>query len=337
MRSFHRTLLYFLAGALISSAAVAQTPPVELKYATGAPPKTIWAIHAEEMTKAVDEASKGSLKVNVYLNAQLGNEQDTIQQLARGRIDMGGWSITASSLVVPELALLNMPFIFANAKQQDCVLDNHLTKSVTEMMAAKGVHVISWAEVGVADIIGKKPHVDPKELSGMKARSQPTKVAQFMWQGFGANPNPIGITEWNSAFQTGLIDIADSSPTFYFYSGLSKLAPVVTRTKHQDQAALILINKGVHEKLSDHHKKALGAINEKIPGTRQRAEIRGFEDKIREMHKAAGGTVVDLTPEQEAAWRKGIEASWPKMIEAVGGESNKFWQLIQAGIKACPS
>jgi TRAP-type C4-dicarboxylate transport system substrate-binding protein len=341
LHAMHRcavTAFAFAAASLLAAgAALAQGTPVELKYATGAPPKTIWAKHAEEMTAAVDGASKGSLKINVFLNAQLGNEQDTINQVARGRIDMGGFSITASSLLVPELSLLNIPFVFANAKQQDCVLDNHLEKPVREMMAAKGVHVISWAEVGVADIIGKKPYTDPKELNGVKARSQPNKVAAFMWQQFGANPNPIGITEWNAAFQTGMIDVADSAPTYYFFSGLAKLAPVVTRTMHQDQAALILINKGVYDKLSDDHKKALGAINEKIPGTRQRAEIRGFEDKIREMHKAAGGTVVELTPEQRANWRKGIEAAWPKMIEAVGGDSGKFWQLIQAGIKACPA
>ncbi len=162
-----------MATALPFTVAYAQGTPVELKYATGAPPKTIWAIHAEEMTKVVEESSKGSLKINVYLNAQLGNEQDTVQQVARGRIDMGGFSITASSLVVPELALLNVPFLFANPKQQDCVLDQHLTKTVTDMMAAKGVHVLSWAEVGVADIIGKKPYLDPKELNGLKCRSRP--------------------------------------------------------------------------------------------------------------------------------------------------------------------
>jgi TRAP-type C4-dicarboxylate transport system substrate-binding protein len=47
-----------------------------------------------------------------------------------------------------------------------------------------------------------------------------------MWSQFGANPNPLPVTEWNSAFQTGLIDVADSAPTFYFFSGLSKLGPL---------------------------------------------------------------------------------------------------------------
>ena len=52
--------------------------------------------------------------------------------------------------------------------------------------------------------------------------------------------------------------------------------------------------------------------------------MRGFEGKIREMHKAAGGTIVELTPEQRAVWRKGIEAAWPKMVEAVGGEAERL-------------
>jgi hypothetical protein len=71
------------------------------------------------------------------------------------------------------------------------------------------------------------------------------------------------------------------------------------------------------------------------PAAQLRSEVRGFEGKIREMHKAAGGTIVALTPEQRAVWRKGAEAAWPKMVDAVGGESNAYWKAIQDGIKAC--
>ena len=73
----------------------------------------------------------------------------------------------------------------------------------------------------------------------------------------------------------------------------------------------------------------------KSPAALLRKEIREFEGKLREKHKAEGGTIVVLTPEQRAVWRKGMEASWPKTVEAVGGESNAYWQAIQAGIKAC--
>ena len=236
---------------------------------------------------------------------------------------------------MPEISLLSIPFLFKDQKEQDCVYDNHLTKLTQDMFLRKGVVMLSWSEVGVADIIGKKPYISPDDLKGLKARSAPNKVAAFMWSQFGANPNPLPVTEWNSAFQTGLIDVADSAPTFYFFSGLAKLAPVVTMTQHTDQGGVVLVNKEAYDKLSAEHKAALTGTATTTPATVLRAEVRGFEGKIREMHKAAGGTIVELTPEQRAVWRKGMEAAWPKMVEAVGGEANTYWKAIQAGIRAC--
>lgn len=332
LRSFS---LAFGVGCVWFGTALAQPAPVELRYATSAPPKTVWEMQVQRFQKQVEEASKGTLKINAFLNSQLGSEQDTVAQVARGRIDMGGYSVTAGSLLVPEISLLNIPFLFKDQKEQDCVTDKHVTKITADLFLKKGVVFISWSEVGVADLIGKKPYINPDDLKGLKARAQPTKIGGFMWSQFGANPNPLPVTEWNSAFQTGLIDLADSAPTFYFFSGLSKLAPVVTRTEHQDQGGVVIVNKEAFDKLSDEQKKALTGSSTTTPAAQLRAEVRGFEAKIREMHKAAGGTIVELTPEQRAVWRKGMEAAWPKMVAAVGGEANAYWKAIQDGIKAC--
>ena len=209
---------------------------------------------------------------------------------------------------MPEISLLSIPFLFKDQKEQDCVYDNHLTK-LTQDMFLKGVVMLSWSEVGVADIIGKKPYISPDDLKGLKARSAPNKVAAFMWSQFGANPNPLPVTEWNSAFQTGLIDVADSAPTFYFFSGLAKLAPVVTMTQHTDQGGVVLVNKEAYDKLSAEHKAALTGTATTTPATVLRAEVRGFEGKIREMHKAAGGTIVELTP---SSARSGARAWKPR-------------------------
>ena len=334
MTRFLRYLSAATALALpATGAAFAQS--VELRYATSAPPKTVWEMQVQRFQKQVEDGSKGSLKINAFLNSQLGSEQDTVQQVARGRIDSGGYSVTAGSLLVPEISLLSIPFLFKDQKEQDCVYDNHLTKLTQDMFLKKGVVMLGWSEVGVADIIGKKPYLTPDDLKGLKARSAPNKVAAFMWSQFGANPNPLPVTEWNSAFQTGLIDVANSAPTFYFFSGLSKLAPVVTMTQHTDQGGVVLINKEAFDKLSADHKAVLTGTSTTTPAAVLRAEVRGFEGKIREMHKAAGGTIVELTPEQRAVWRKGMEAAWPKMVEAVGGEAGTYWKAIQAGIRAC--
>lgn len=320
----------------LAQAAVAQDAK-ELRYATSAPPNTVWAMQAERMVKAVAGASQDKLKVNVFLNSQLGSEQDTIQQIARGRIDMGGYSVTAGALLVPELALLNLPFLFKSTKQQDCVLDNHLSKLAAELFDKKGVVFLGWSHVGQTNLIGKKPFEKPDDLKGLKARAQPTKIGGYLWIAFGASPNPLPVTEWNAAHQTGLVDVSDPPLTTYIFAGLAKIAPVLTRTNHLDQAGIVVINKAVYDGLNADQKKALAAGQDAGPAAQLRAEVRGFEQKLDAKHKSEGGTIVELTPEQREVWRKGMEASWPKAVEAIGGESNGFWKAIQDGIKACGS
>ena len=119
------------------------------------------------------------------------------------------------------------------------------------------------------------------------------------------------------------------------FSGLAKIIPVITQTQHLDQAGTTIVNKAIFDALSPAHKKALEDAAAKSPAALMRKEIRDFEGKLREKHKAEGGTIVELTPEQRSVWRKGIEQAWPKMVEVIGGESNAYWQAIQAGITAC--
>ncbi len=194
---------------LAGTAAVAQdTKPVELRYSSGAPPKgNPWVMQIERFAKQVDEESKGALKIQPFLNSSLGSEQDTVQQVARGRIDMGGYAAGAAALVVPEVALLLMPFYFRNTAELDCVLDNHMTKPVAELYDKKGVKFLGWTEVGSIEFFGKKPFLTPKDVNGVKAAIYANKTQSIFFSSLGASPTPLGLPEWIPAFQTVMADI----------------------------------------------------------------------------------------------------------------------------------
>lgn len=327
------------AGAAVAfallSAGTAQAQSTEIRYASSAPPKTVWAMQTERLAKMVSDKSGGAAKVNAFINSQLGSEQDTIQQVARGRIDMGGYSITAGGLLVPELALLNMPFLFKSQTQQDCVFDKHVTKITTDLFAKKGVVFVGWTHVGETSIVGKKPIVKPEDLKGLKARAQPTKLGPYLWTTFGANPNPLPVTEVNSAFQSGLVDVGDAPLTYYLFSGVNKVAPVMSMTRHLDHGGVTIINKAAYDKLPPAARKAFDDTAAEVPAAQLRKEVREFEAKLPVLHKSQGGTIVELTAEQRDVWRKDMTAAWPKMVEAIGGESNAMWKAIQDGMKAC--
>lgn len=326
------TALVMIAAA---TSAAAQQKVQELRYTTGAPDKTPWVMQLQRFEKDVDEESKSSLKIASFIAAQLGNEQDTMQQVARGRIDMGGFSNGAVALVAPELALLGLPFYFRTTAEQDCVLDNHMTNPVFDLLHKKNVKFMGWTEVGTADIVGKRPFLVPADVKGLKAAAASNKVSAMTWSTLGANPTPVGITEIASAFQTGLVDVQGTVVTFYLPSGLAKVAPVLTRVELSDAPGIILINKGSYEKLSAEHKAALDRATARRTASQLRQEIRGFEETLRGMHVKAGGQVVQPTAAQRDEWRKALQPAWPKMVKEVGGDSEKFFKTMEAGRSAC--
>ena len=324
------------AGIAWAGAAFAQaTPAVSLRYTTGAPAKTPWVTQLERFAKDVDEESKGAIKIEQFIAAQLGNEQDTIQQIARGRIDMGGFSTGAVALVLPELAVLGIPFLFKSNAEQDCVIDNHLSAPVAVGLAKKGIKFLGWTEVGTGDIIGKKPFVSPNDVNGLKAASASNKVSAAMWSALGANPNPIGITEISAAFQTGLVDVQSTVVTFYLPSGLNKIAPVLTRVALADAPGIIVINQAAWDKLTADQKSALEKATARRSADLLRQEIRGFEQVLRDLHVKGGGQVVDVTEAQREEWRKRIEPLWPAMIKDTGPEGEALYKFIESGKKAC--
>jgi TRAP-type C4-dicarboxylate transport system substrate-binding protein len=324
-----------LAAICASTAGAQDKKPLELRYTTGAPPKTPWVMQLERFAKDVDEESKGTLKIEQFIAGQLGNEQDTAQQIARGRIDMGGFSNGAVALLTPEISLLGLPFYFRDNAEQDCTLDKHMTKPVSDALAKKGVKFLGWTEVGTGDLVGKKPFVSPKDVAGLKAAAGSNKVSAAMWTALGANPNMIGITEIASAFQTGLVDVQANVVTFYLPSGLNKVAPVLTRIELSDAPGIIMINKAKYDGMTKDQQAMLDRAVARRPPDQLRQEIRGFEAALRDMHVKGGGQIVEVTPAQREEWRKVLQPVWPTMVKELGADGDRFYKQLEAGRAAC--
>ena len=335
-RNTWSTAVTMMAAALTlaSATGTAQQKPTSLRYTSGAPPKTPWVAQLERFQKAVDEESKGALKIDGFIGAQLGNEQDTIQQMARGRIDMGGFATGAVALIAPEMANLILPFYFRNIAESDCTVDA-MTKPVTDLLAKKGIQFLGFTDIGTIDLVGKKAYVTPNDVKGIKAAAYSSKMYTIMWNALGANSSPMGITEWAPAFQSGAIDTVGTPATFYVPSGLNKIAPVLTRLEMWNSPAFVLMNKGIFDKLSKEQRDALTRAAEREKVADARKEIRGFETMIRGMHEKGGGQIVPVSAAQREEWRKVMAPAWPTMVKDIGGESEGFFRQMDAARKVC--
>ncbi|HYN59637.1 MAG TPA: TRAP transporter substrate-binding protein DctP [Rubrivivax sp.] len=313
----------------------AQTTPLEFKFASSAPPTSPWAKQIDRIAANVAEETKGAVKITPFHGSQLGSENDAIAQISRGRIDMGTFTANSVALQVPEIALLQLPFFFDNQVQRDCVLDNHVQKHTVEALAKKNLVFIAWGEVGSVHLPGKKAYATPADVKGLKVGVVANKMTADFWRAMGANPIPTNVAEVSSSSQTGLIDTYPTPFAFYVPSGLNKVLPNMTKLPLYEAAAVIMMNKGVHDRMPAELRASFDVGARKTPVSTLRAEIRGVDTALTAAHKQAGGTVVESTPEQRAEWSKGLAPIWADIAKDIGPEGEKYLALMEAGKKAC--
>ena len=206
-----RLLSICLAGVLclsVSSTAFAGDEIV-MKLATVAPKGTPWSDLLSRYKKKAQ-----TVKIRAYLGGAKGGEQSIARQVAKGTLQGGGVSTGALAVLVPDMDILELPYLFESAEQADKVLDA-VRPQVEALMAEKGLKLIMWSENGFRSFGTAFGHVKtPADLQAKKMRAQESQVHLEMYRAMKASPVAIAVPEVLPALQTGVVAGFDNTALF---------------------------------------------------------------------------------------------------------------------------
>ncbi|MES2638801.1 MAG: TRAP transporter substrate-binding protein DctP [Myxococcota bacterium] len=245
MRLFRTFLPLAAAAAFLLALPSADAQEVAtLKIATVAPEGTPWADGLTQLKTQVETEGNKRLVVRTFLGGVLGDENESVQACQRGQIQGVGASTGAIASIVPELAVLELPYLFKSAEEADYVLDKVILPTVEKAFRDKGLVFGFWSENGYR-AFGSNwgPVKSPADLKGHKMRSQEHELHLQMYRSFGASPVPIPVTEVLTSMQTGVIDGWDNTPLFAFAAQWTSATKYLTLTNHIYQPAAIAFNK----------------------------------------------------------------------------------------------
>jgi len=307
---------------------------LDVKFGTIAPAGTPWADSLEEIRTRVNDQSKGSMKVKVYLGGQLGGELEIMQKIRRGNIQGGGLTCGAMASIIPELDLLEIPFLFESSEEADFVLDNYLLEPFSKLFEQKGFVMITWAENGWRSIGHKSKIIKtPSDLKGVKIRSQESKVHLAFWKRMQAAPVAIAIPEVLPALQTGVVESFDNTPLFTLAAEWQSAIKHYSVTNHIYQAAAVIYSKKFWDSLKPEEKKILmGPGNGLSKGIR--TSVRKLGQSLLDVLKESGIQTYTLSNAEKEAFKKASEGLAEEAVKTIGGEASRIYSLIVEGKKA---
>jgi TRAP-type C4-dicarboxylate transport system substrate-binding protein len=317
--------------SIVSLLCITNVFALDLRFGTIAPSGTPWAQSLEDIKIRVEKESAGKIKIKNFLGGQIGGELEILQKVRRGQIQGAGLTCGAMASVIPELDLLEIPYLFENSAEADFVLDQYLFPKFQQIFEAKGLILLTWAENGWRSIGHKSKFIKkPSDLKGEKIRSQESKVHLAFWKKMMAAPQAISTPEVLPALQTGVVQAFDNTPLFTLAAEWQSAIKFYSVTNHIFQPGVVVYSKKFWDKLSAEDKKILtGPGNAQAIGLRQSVRELGYG--LLNVLKEQGIQVYHLSESEKAEFKKSLSGFDQEIIKSIGGQANEIYQLIQQG------
>lgn len=312
LASFRLKLLALAAGAAFAGAAAAQDKPVELKFAHWLPATHSLAKNGfEPWAKAVEAASKGSIKVAFFPSQQLGKAADHYDMARDGIADMTWVNPGYQAGRFPVIAAGELPFLVARPGPGSAAIDAWYRKYAgTEMKDVK----LCFAHLHVGTMHSKKPLTEPSQVKGMKIRSSNGTNSQYMTL-LGATNVQVSAPEARDALEKGVAD-ALAFPWLSIISfGIDKAVKYHSDMRMYASDFVWVMNKGWYDKLAAGQKKVIDDHCNNQWAEKVGAAWGDDEDSGQgKLEKTPGHTIVKLTPAQLDLWKKAAEPLYQQWI-----------------------
>ena len=321
------TIKSVLAAMLLSftSLASAQAADVTLKASHNANATEPYNLGMERMGELLKEKTGGKAEIQVFANAQLGDEMESIQGTQIGTIDI---AVTANETLVnfvSDMGVFSMPFLFENAEQMDRALNAPEVRDyVNEVLGKQGFRLIGFFSAGTRHIMTKKPVATMEDLSGMKIRTMQNPAHLAAFKDFGANPTPLAYSELYGALETGVVDGAEAANTNYYSKKFYEVAPNWAIVGWLELVAPVIIGEGRFQALPEDVRKALMEAGTEAAAY-QRQVYRESDAKLYEELVKSG---VNVTKPDVAPFRAEAEKTYSEYVTT--DQQKRLVELLKA-------
>ena len=313
-------IIFVTIAFAFSSFAVVEAKTI-VKYGHVGPPIHPQHLGALAFAKYVTEKTKGEIEVQVFPLGQLGGERSMTEQVQAGTLHMTAVTSGVLANFVPEIGIIELPFVYPNRETAYKVLDD---KDVKERFAKycepKGFVFIGYTENEFRDMTNsKRPIKKPDDLKGLKLRVVESPIFIDTFKTLGANPTPLPFPEIYNALQQKVIDGQDNPLYTSLLMKFMEVNKFATVTNHILTECPVVVNKKFWATLTPEQQKIFREAADVQIKVNREGNAKGTADAV-EKAKALKVEVYVLTAQDRAIFKAAVQPVYDKYRGVFGAE-----------------
>lgn len=303
-----------LLASSIPSIVMAQTINIGLVGADDAPEVRAMQQFAAE----IESGTEGRIEVIVHPGGALGGDRELVEGVSIGTVGMAVPTTATVANFVPDLQILDIPFLFRDFDHAEAVLTGPIGQEMLEAMPSYGLVGLAFGGMGFRELTNNVRAVaSADDVVGLKVRTQQNDLHIAVWSALGALPTPMAFPEVYTALQQGVIDGQENPVHAIVNNGLGEVQQYISMTDHAFAPLVVLISPSIWDGLSDEDKALFRTAAENAMVRNREMVEDGLADNL-EALRALGVTVV--TDVDKASFRNNLDDLFADFANQFGAD-----------------
>jgi TRAP-type transport system periplasmic protein len=331
MSSLRNILVAVMAVSAVVMTAGANAQEVKhYRFAYDQPKTTGYGILGDIFSDKLKELSKGTMLIDQYPGAQLGQEPQVLQLVKSGDVEFCISSSANAATLSPQAGVMSMHFLFRSETHLvKAIADPEVSKAVKAMIAetVQGARVIALSTLGLRNMYSKREIKNVGDMKGLKVRVQATPTEDTTFPAYGAQIVHMPFGSVYTSLQTGVVDVAENGVNVYLANKHYEVAPVLSMTEHEANNSLVWVSDKVWNSLTSEQQGWVQAAADEV-NENQPAKAIELEHQSQDKLKAIGVKIV--TDVDKAGFIAVADPLLDKLAKDLGPHAEKIKNLIRA-------
>ena len=322
-----------MAAALCLLAADGLTQPaITLKFSHVVAPGTPKGKGAARFKELAERYTNGRVQVEIFPNSQLYTDRDEIEALQLGAVQMLAPSLAKFGPIgAREFEVFDLPFILPGKAALRKVTDGPLGRRLFSLLEPKSIVGLAYWDNGFKVMSANRPLREPADFRGLKMRVQSSTVLEAQFRALGAVPQALSFSDVYGAMLSGAVDGSENTPSNMFTQHHHEVQRFLTLSDHGYLGYAVIANKRFWDGLPGDVRRQLSQALAEATDYANRIAQAENDEALAGMRRSGRITLVTLTAEQKAAWRKALAPVYAEMAARVGRETLEEFLREAAG------
>lgn len=281
---------------------------------------------------ALEEETGGKHTAQLFMNGQLGDEQDTVSAAATGTLDFSLLAINNLTPFSPEVGTLTLPYVILSLEDAETLTQGEVGQQMIEKTIENaGVRIIAWTYSGFRVLTNSaRPVSTVADLQGLVIRVPKNEIMIETYKSWGVSPTPMAWGETFAALQQKVVDGQDNPYLTIYSMKFDEVQKYVTNLRYIFSIEPLIISEQLFQSLSEEEQNQILAAGK--TATEASSEfLKAEEDKIRQVLQERGMEIIDPADDEKEFIELATSTVWPKMMDSIGGKEELNKALTALG------